>query len=321
MSHSQVADTAEAPASQPPQEAEALELSPEILARMSPELRSTVPTSAEEETAPPEDDAEDEPEEEEDLPEEDSDDEPADEEDEEPSPDEEVAAWLPQLDENVNIASRIPKKQLGPVLAAWFQRHVDIANNAVRQAAQVVEQRVRERVEMEQKVKEIDGLLEDGDVHAMREKLAQFPGGERNYHLVRAQLQPVQANSPEHYQQRAAQLVAQLASNPSAAQELQANWNYAANEADMTRLALDVGRLLQKHSGKQDTATQDLQRRKAAQERRRATPRPPDVSDGVGNSTRITMADLKRVSQEQVAAWMADPVKSKEVEAALAGTR
>jgi len=324
VSHSQVvADTAEAGQSATPQDAATLTLTPEILAGMSPELRSTAPA-----TEAPAGDEPELPEDEEDTPvdddsgEESEDD--ASDEDEETPPEDEVATWVSQFDENPNTASRIPRKLLGPVLQSWRSNVEDAATRAVLQNTQVVAQRTRQLVEMEYRVKEIDQLESVGDFDQRQEKIAEFPGGAKNYYRVKADMQPNPASSPVSFNQRAAQLVSQLANNKAASDEIAANFarnKYVESEESMMQLAIDVGALLQKHSGSNsDPATQELQRKRDAQARRRAAPR-PDVSDGVGNNGKLKMADLKLMSAEQVAELLSDPVKAKEVNEALAGAR
>lgn len=300
----------------------AFEFPPEVLAGLSDELRSTIPTAE----TPTADTPEPEPEEEPVDIDEPTDEEPADDDaGEETAPDDDVAEWLDQLWENPRLIARIPQKRLAEVHEAERNRWTDTTTRAIQNTHETAFQLGYQRARLEQQVASIDRLQQGGDYDGAHEELQKFPGGERNYYLLKAELQPVPDESPQHFAKLGTDEAAKaIAETPAIEQALRANFEarkYPANLDGYRLLLMDIGTLRARGVAgtTKDPAGQALAQRRAAAETRKAAPK-VDVSTGSSAPHRITAEEIKRMAPDKVAELLRDPVKAKEVQEAMAGT-
>lgn len=307
----------------PPSSDAALSFSPDVLAGMSEDIRATMPSQPTAEATANEEPPDSEDEFDDGLAEDD-----AGEVAQDAPPDAELDAMVDQVWKNPNMVARIPKDRLPEVVMRVLERRDDLATNAIQNTHKTAFEMGYQRARTEQQVAHIDQLQSDGDYDAVREALSKFPGGERNYYLLKAELQPVQDNSPQRYVRLGVDEAARaIQETPAIERELRANFDankYAANEDGYRQLLKDIGSLQARHAAgqtpKTDPAEQALQRRQQAAATRRAAPR-PEVSEGMGAPAHLKVDDIRRMTTEQVAAALRDPAKKKEIEAALASSR
>lgn len=217
------------------------------------------------------------------------------------SPDDQLEDWVTQLDENPATLSRIPRANQVEVISEWKTRFEEAAVGAVRTAYEQGQRDAQVRLQMTAQVGQLDELLDSGDIPAFREAVAKFPGGEKNYYRVKAELQPIAADSPERFQAEADSLFRQLDAYPEVQQRFASSWNYTADAAGIRQLSIDIGKALGRlEAGEQDPAAQALARRKAATAERRATPR-PDATDGSADgSMQLNRATIKGMTPQQL---------------------
>lgn len=229
------------------------------------------------------------------------------------SPESEVATWADQLLENPQTAARIPKARWAEVAAEMNQRLVVTRDYFYQQGLAAGEARARaasQQQTLSEQAQGISALIDpDSDSYAPElyaERIAAFPGGAKAYHRVVAEMTPLPAGSAEEFTERARNLIRDTIGNlPNAQQiaaELQANWNYSANEAGMQKLAFDLGRLANRGPQQEDPAAAELQKRKAGLEGLRKAPK-PDVSEGRTDPITgdPTPEELRKMSPEAVA--------------------
>lgn len=220
-----------------------------------------------------------------------------------PSPDEQFETWVTQLDENPNTLARIPRANQVEVISEWKTRFEDAAVGALRTAYEQGQRDAVANLQMTSTVANLDRLLEDGDMPSFKEAVAKFPGGEKNYYRVKADMQPIAADSPEHFQREANALFQQLADYPEVQQVFAENWNYTADAAGISKLSVDIGKALGRIEAggtTQDPATQALARRKAATADRRAVPRPSATDGGIDASTQLNREFISKATPQQL---------------------
>lgn len=244
--------------------------------------------------------------------------------DEEEAPPDEVAQWVDQIWENPRTISRIPQKRLGDVLLSLLERRDGLATRAIQNTHETAFKQGYQRAQLEQQVSAIDRMQQEGDYDGAHEALKDFPGGERNYFLLKAELQPVQDQTPQYYAKLGTEEAARaIAEAPGIESALRANFEanrYPANLDGYRLLLMDIGMLKARGAAKPvDPAGQALKQRREAAETRRAAPK-PDVSGGAGAPAKLSRAALEKMTPEQYAAAFADPDKSKEIFAALSST-
>ena len=219
------------------------------------------------------------------------------------SPDEQFEMWVTQLDENPNTLARIPRANQVEVISEWKARFEEAAIGAMRTAYEQGQREAVANLQMTSTVAKLDQLLDEGDIPAFKESVAKFPGGEKNYYRVKADMQPIAADSPEHFQNEANALFQQLADYPDVQKVFADNWNYTADAAGMRKLSLDIGKALGRlEAGEkpQDPAAQALARRKAATVERRAVPRPPTTDGGSDPSLLLNREFIKNATAQQL---------------------
>lgn len=226
-----------------------------------------------------------------------------------PEAPDDVSQYVAQIAENPRSITSVPRAKLPDVVGRVLDIGANAINEAFLEGLRQGEQRARTTATLQDKVRELDQFLEDGDAAAFKEAAKQFPGGEKNYYRVKADLTPIPDGSPASFQQQAHQLFNELAAYPEAQQFLASNWNYRETAGDIARLARDVGVLMERARAASTKPAEPsrLQQRREAQEQRKKTPK-PDVSQGIAlGGSEISPEQLQKLSPEQVAQLLSTP--------------
>jgi len=227
--------------------------------------------------------------------------------------DPELVSFVNALDENPSTISRVPREKQGAVIKAWQDHLLAVSTTAVQNAYRLGAEHAETRSTLQGQIGTLDELMDAGDVAAFREKLKTFPGGEANYYRLKADMTPVEAGSPEHFQSRANELFAELKPYPALAEQFKGKWDYKATEADMLRLAKDIGQEIARAGNPQDPAASQLARRQAAATERKAIPK-PDVTPGVSPGGSLTIPALQKMSTDEIVALRKDPERRAEMD-------
>lgn len=219
-----------------------------------------------------------------------------------PSPEQEVATWADLTFDNPQTAARIPKNRLPEVFTEWRNRMQTAFDAGVTQGIQHAQTNAQ-RTSMQAEVARIEALLEDGDADSYLEEVEKFPGGKANFKRVSADLEPVQANSPQAFTQRADTILKQLSPYPELLEQMKSEWgqrNYKATDEDLIRLAVDVGQMVGARGKASTPAKTELQKRQEGLNGLKARPK-PDVSEGRNSpgNAEPTAAELLKWSPEQ----------------------
>ncbi len=237
------------------------------------------------------------------------------------TPEEQLTQWVTGLDENPASITSVPRAQQAAVIAAWKNEYESAAVAALQAAYAQGREHAQAQIATQSQVETLDELLEAGDVALFREQVKLFPGGEKNYYRVKAEMQPIPANSAEAFQAQADEIFAQLAPHPEAQKAFADRWDYAPTEADMRRLAIDVGKALGSiQAGRNaDPAAKALAARTQAAAGRKAIPRvevsPPNAGPGGGLPS---LAALSAMTSKQIADLKLTDAQLQEV---LSGTK
>lgn len=231
--------------------------------------------------------------------------------DQQSSPEQEVATWADLLLDNPQTAARIPRARMAEVFTEYNKRLQVAYDAGVQQGSQAATERARREATLSQQkaeVARIEALLEDGDVDGYMDEIEKFPGGRANFKRVSADLEPVAAGSTQDFISRARGIVQQLAPYPQLAAEMQSTWaerGYKADEESLVRLAVDVGRMIERGAKAAPAPEQvKLDQRRKGLAGLKAAPK-PDVSEGRNAplSTAPTKAELQNWTPEQYAAY------------------
>lgn len=215
------------------------------------------------------------------------------------SPGQEVARFVDSLIENPKAITTIPRGQQAAVVDAMQEKMIQATHMLVQQAFRDGLEQGKQQIELRRQVETLDALLEQGDIAEFREEAKKFPGGEKNYHRVKADLEPTPAGSVEHYQERTNRIFAELGDYPEAQAELRANWNYRATDDDLLRLSRDVGAALERAKAsrvRRDPDAQALQRRTEAAAKRKAIPKPDTTAGAAGGGEQRDISRMTNVN-------------------------
>ncbi len=231
-----------------------------------------------------------------------------------PSPEAELGRFVDSLIDNPKAITTIPRGQQAAVVDAMQEKMVAATHMLVQQAYQEGLKSGKQQVEQQRQMETLDALLEQGDIAAFREEAKNFPGGEKNYHRVKADLEPTPAGSMEHYQERTNRIFSELGEYPEAQAELRANWNYRATDDDLIRLSRDVGAALERAKAsrvRRDPDVTALQKRSDAAAGRKAIPKPDASSGTAGGGGTRDISKITNVSDLFDIAFRQDLAKKK----------